>query len=471
MTKEKREFRVLDKDLGRVTYAEHASLVSVRPVIRLGAAALFIAVAAVITFGVFGNHPSLGLIVAGVAVAAYLALSIGANDVANSLGPAVGAGAIGMTSGLLLVGLMQILGAVLAGAPVTDRLADGIILPALGPDGNASAHIMLAALLAAATWISLATWANAPVSTTHSIVGAIMGAGITVYGWQSVHWSGMAMIAAGWIISPVVSGVLAALLLALFRAVIYDRADRLEAARLWLPGILAVMGLLFGLMITLPLRLDLPIALTISGAIALVAAGYARHSVARQIALHTGSRVALKVILGLPLAAAALMMGFAHGSNDASNIVAPLTAILANAEGPGAQAASWTPLLAGLGIAAGAVLFGRRLVHMVGSSITRLNPNRALCVSVATAITVLGASLAGLPVSTTHVAIGGVFGVGFYREWRDRRLAKLRAPLPLEESRRRNLVRRSHMRTVFGAWLITVPAAAALAAALAWVIG
>ena len=130
--------------------------------------------------------------------------------------------------------------------------------------------------------------------------------------------------------------------------------------------------------------------------------------------------------------------------------------------------------ISGLCIGAGVLLFGGRLVHMVGSNITRLNPSRALCVSLATAITVLGFSSFGLPVSTTHIAVGGVFGIGFYREWRDRRLGtdeeilRDEAPLPDEERRRRHLVRRSHVRTILSAWLITVPAAAMLAAALAW---
>ena len=122
----------------------------------------------------------------------------------------------------------------------------------------------------------------------------------------------------------------------------------------------------------------------------------------------------------------------------------------------------------GLAIATGTLLFGRRLVHMVGSGITRLNPVRAFCISSGTAITVLGASLAGLPVSTTHIAVGGVFGVGFFREWHDRRRRKSREALPAAEVRRRVLVRRSHLTSIIAAWLVTVPAAALLSAAIQW---
>ncbi len=165
-------------------------------------------------------------------------------------------------------------------------------------------------------------------------------------------------------------------------------------------------------------------------------------------------------------------MGFAHGANDTANIAAPLTTMLDSlAADPGPPRRTLVLLVSSIGIALGIVLFGRRLVHMVGSNITQLNPNRALCVSLATATTVLVFSSFGLPVSTTHIAVGGVFGIGFYREWADRKPEPEGEALPAEERRRRHLVRRSHVRTILGAWLITVPAAAGLAAALAWLGG
>lgn len=463
------DFRILDKDLSRVSNAESASVQLGQSMIRLGLAMLFIALAALISFGAFGGHPGLGIIVAGVAVSAYLALSIGANDVSNSLGPAVGAGAIGMTSGLVLVGIMQVAGAVLAGGEVTNRLGDGIVMPMI--HGETSGRMMLAALLAAATWISLATWASAPVSTTHSIVGAIAGAGITLYGWQAVNWPSMAMIAIGWVLSPLVSGLVAALLLAFFRRKIYDQDDRQAAARCWLPWLIALLAVLFTFNL-LKIALDFALLPSLAAAFLIGALGWrhARNVIARQFVEAASPRAAMKQIFALPLVISALAMGFAHGSNDAANVIAPLSAVLLASNGPVDNIAAWAPLLAGLGIAGGAMLFGRKLVHMVGSRITRLNASRAFCVSVATAATVIAASSAGLPVSTTHVAVGGVFGVGFYREWEDRRAQRDRAPLPAEENKRRHLVRRSHMRTIFGAWLVTVPASALLAAACAWVI-
>lgn len=464
------DFRILDKDLGRLANAERAGLQSFRPVLRFGVALVFVAAVAIVAMTwIGGGHPEIAMLVAGTAVAAMLALAIGANDVSNSLGPAVGAGAIGLTTGLILVGLMQIGGAVFAGGEVTARLSDGIVMPA--QDSAGSTTMMVSALIAASIWISLATWADAPVSTTHSIVGAIMGAGVATWGWGAVNWGSIMAIAAGWIVSPMFSGALAAGLLALFRKLVYDAPDPLAAARLWLPWMIAMMAGFF----VLPLLHSgfgwgflgaLGLALVISAAAWL----HARAAITKQIAQQAKKNDALKAVFRLPLVGAALLMGFAHGSNDAANIIAPLDTIFSNAGQLDASLIGWAPLLVGLGISAGAVLFGRRLVHMVGSKITRLNANRAFCVSLATAITVLTASSFGLPVSTTHIAVGGVFGVGFYREWRDNQLARTRAPLPAEERRRRHLVRRSHVRTTFGAWLVTVPAAALMAAGFVWIL-
>ena len=475
MPREPREFRTLDKDLSRVTNAERAAMQSTRSLLRLGIALLFVTAATLTATGFFAGQPAIAIVAAGMAVAAYLALSIGANDVSNSLGPAVGSGAIGMTAGLCLVAGMEVLGAVLAGDAVTATLTEGLVGNTLG-QGEATARMMLAALLAAGIWISLATWANAPVSTTHSVVGAIAGAGLATFGAQAVNWPAMGLIATGWMASPIISGLLAAGLLAALRNRVMDRPDRIGAGQVWLPVMVALaMGMLGAVAAVSSHLLSLPVILAVGLVCAMIGWVYARLRIDRLIRDKSGERVALKKLLGLPLVAAAMVMGFAHGVNDTANIAAPLTIMLksiaANASAP---RGTLVLLVSSIGIALGIVLFGRRLVHMVGSNITRLNPSRALCVSLATAITVLGFSSFGLPVSTTHIAVGGVFGIGFYREWRDRRLGtdeeilRDEAPLPDEERRRRHLVRRSHVRTILSAWLITVPAAAMLAAALAW---
>lgn len=470
MRNDHREYRVLDKDLGRVSNAEHAAMASARPRLRIGMALFFIVLVAEIVATALAGQPALGIMAASVAVAVYLALSIGANDVANALAPAVGAGAIAMTTGLCLVAVMEVLGAVIAGGAVTRTLAEGLVGGTLG-HAAPTAPMMLAALLAAASLISLATWLDAPISTTHAVVGAITGAGMATYGMASVNWAALAKIATGWVISPMISGALAAVLLASLHRHVLDKDDPLPGGRIWLTAIVAVSlgamcavagiaygGLGWGTIIALALLT------TALGAI------YAHTRLGLQIADGISHGKALKRLLGLPLTVAALVMGFAHGANDTSNIAAPLSIVLKSIGSGGLLSPTVVLALCGLGIGAGILLFGGRLVHMVGSNITRLNPARALCVTLAAGMTVLGFSSFGLPVSTTHIAVGGVFGVGFYREWRDRQKSKSRAPLPDEEIRRRHLVRRSYVRAILGAWLITVPANAALAALLALIL-
>lgn len=472
MADDTREYHTLDKDLSRVTHAEQAALQSTRPVFRLGLALIFMAAAVLGATTFLAGAPVIGILAAGVAVAAYLGLSIGANDVANALGPAVGAGAIGLTSGLWLVAGMEIAGAVIAGSAVTRTLTEGLVGSQLG-HGAATGRMMVIALLAAASWISLATWLDAPVSTTHSVVGAIAGAGLASQGIGTLNWSAMGLITLGWLVSPLISGALAAGLLAFLRRKVVDRPNRVSAGRRWLPLLVALTSGLLAVVAGLAWHGPGPGMVAL---LALVGAAlgwlYARLRIDHQLRGETTERLGLKRLLGVPLAASALVMGFAHGANDVSTVAAPLTIILdsiAAAPGPGRE--RLVLLIGGLGIALGVVLFGGRLVHMVGSRITRLNPARALCISLATAMTVLGASALGLPVSSTHIAVGGVFGVGFYREWRDRRIARSRAPLPAEERRRRHLVRRSYMRMILGAWMITVPVTAALAALLVWLDG
>ncbi|MFG6079980.1 inorganic phosphate transporter [Paracoccus litorisediminis] len=473
MPQNEREYRILDKDLGRVTHAEHAALASARPMVRLGLALVFIAAAAEFAAAALAGQPALGIMAASVAVAIYLALSIGANDVSNALSPAVGSGAISLGVGLVLVALMDVLGAVMAGGAVTRTLTEGLMGDTMG-QGTPTAKMMLAALVGAATWISVATRLNAPVSTTHSVVGAIAGAGIATFGFGAVNWGAMAIIAMGWVVSPIISGLLAALILSSMHHHVLDKDDPIPSGRRWLTALVAATA---GLLVAMAAVAFQDLGWRIVALLGLLGAGlgaaYAHVMLGRQIRRDAGQKTALKNLLGVPLVAAALVMGFGHGANDTSNIAAPLTIILQNiSDGQSPLLdAQMILLLSGMGIAVGILLFGSRLVSMVGSRITRLNPARALCISLATALTVLAFSLAGLPVSTTHVSVGGVFGVGFYREWRDRQKARKRAPMPDEELRRRHLVRRSHVRTILGAWLITVPVNAALAAALVLGLG
>ncbi len=482
MTLRIRELRTLDKDLERLSAAERAGVQSLRPLVRIGVAVLFVAIMVVAASAVasgFGSglasdqRAAVATIAAGVALAAYLALTIGANDVSNALSPAVGSGAIGLRAGLALVAVAEIAGAVLAGDRVSTTLSAGIVNSAqLLADGQA-APAMLAALLAAALWINLATLAGAPVSTTHSIVGGFAGAGLAVYGLSAVNWLGLAAIASGWIVSPLAAGLVSAGLLAVVRSRIDRAPDPRAAARRWLPAMVAVVtAVAAGMLVGGPLGQPPVVAVTLMALIGAAVRAAALQHLDRRLAAAGGERPQQRDLFALPLVLGAVLMAFAHGANDASNVTAPLGLILAAAnQRTGLAAGVAAPdlslvatLAAGGGLALGALLFGWRLVVMVGSRITRLNPVRAFCVSLGTAGVVLAASWLGLPVSTTHVAVGGVFGVGFYREWEDRRRKRDRKALPVEETRRRTLVRRAHVRRILLAWAITLPASAALAA-------
>lgn len=466
MTRPDRDFRTLDKDLGRITVAESALFHAVRPILRLGAGILLAVSLIFLTLGVTGQQPGLVAIGGGFIVAGWLGLSIGANDIANSLGPAVGAGAIAIGPGLALVGLAEIAGATLAGQAVTHRLAEGIVDIAV-LSGAGGQIVMLAALIAAAGWITVATAANLPVSTSHSIVGAIAGAGLAAAGTQAMSWGGIAAMALAWMLTPLAAAALAGALLALLRIKVAEAPDRGAAARAWLPPMIgAMVGLFVAFIVTLlpVLSLRLPAALLPGAVAGLATAALMRRRVSRILAEASGDRLGMKRLLRQPLLFAAVMMAFAHGAGDAGNVAGPLLVILT----PAHQAPLPVPLLllaaAGTFMALGGLLFGRQLVGVIGEGITRLNPARAFCITLATAMIVLIASSRGLPVSSTHVAVGGVFGVGFVRELLDRRAERKRADLPVEERRRRQLIRRSHVITITAAWVVTVPVTALLSA-------
>lgn len=461
-------FHILDKDLGRITHAEAAQNQAFRPVWRLGLAVLFgVVVLILLMGGVLGLEPHTTGLGAGLIVACWLGLAIGSNDVANSLGPAVGAGAIRLLPGLILVALAEIAGASLAGGAVTHRLAGGIFEAQLLDSRLDAQMLMVGALIGAAFWITLATGAGLPVSTSHSIVGAIAGSSIAALGFAAVHWNSLLMIATAWILSPLAAGALAAALLVFVTVGVKDAPDRAAAAQRWLPFLVGAMASLFlaymALLVMRRLGLwPLPVVLAVLP-FGMPMAWLTLRQLRREIAANP-EKPRMKPLFRPPLLMAVVIMGFAHGANDVGNVAGPLSVILPRA---GTSEPMQIPiivlLMAGLAIAFGTLLFGRRLVVMVGAGITKLNPVRAFCVSLATAATVLFAAAAGLPVSTTHIAIGGIFGVGFAREWLD---GKRRHPdLPVEETRRRLLIRRSHVATITTAWIVTVPVTAFMGAA------
>jgi len=341
---------------------------------------------------------------------------------------------------------------------------------------------MMAALISAALWVNLATKVGAPVSTTHSVVGGVMGAGIAAAGFAAVNWPTMGAIAASWVISPVLGGVIAAAFLALIKSRIIYQDDKIAAARRWVPVLVGIMAGTFAAYLALKglkrvINIDIGTALLIGLVLGLVSYAITCPLIRRQSEGMENRNKSLKALFGLPLVLSAALLSFAHGANDVANAVGPLAAIVhANQFGAVAGEVAipmWVMIIGAFGISFGLFLFGPKLIRMVGSQITKLNPMRAYCVALSAAITVIVASWLGLPVSSTHIAVGGVFGVGFFREWHmERRLRNTSAQagrpktLPPEERRRRKLVRRSHFMTIIAAWVITVPAAALMSAAI-----
>ena len=467
------QWLTLDKDLRRIGQLEQAVQYVSRPVVGVSIALGFITLAALAAALLFRDSEGSLIVVAAAALGAYMALNIGANDVANNVGPAVGANALTMVGAIIMAALFESAGALLAGGDVVSTISKGIIDPASVSDSRIFVWAMMAALMSAAVWVNLATFFGAPVSTTHSVVGGVMGAGIAAAGFGAVNWANMGKIAASWVISPVLGGLIAALFLAFIKTQIMYQNDKIAAARKWVPVLIAIMAGVFSAYLSVKgfkkiIKIDMATALMIGAAVSVVAFAFARPFIRRQSEGMENRNKSLKILFRMPLVISAALLSFAHGANDVANAVGPLAAIV-HVENVGEFAGKvsipvWVMIIGAFGISFGLFLFGPKLIKMVGSQITKLNPMRAYCVALSAAITVIFASWLGLPVSSTHIAIGGIFGVGFYREWQEERRAKrtnIHKVAP-DERRRRKLVRRSHFLTIIAAWVITVPAAALL---------
>lgn len=466
---------------------------------------------------------------------AYMAMNIGANDVANNVGPAVGAGALTIGGAILVASVFELLGALIAGGDVVGTIKKGIIDPAaFGSDPMVFVYAMSAALLSAALWLNLATWLKAPVSTTHSIVGGVMGAGIAAGGFAVVSWGTMGKIAASWVISPVMGGVIAATFLYIIKSQILYRENKLEAAKRVVPFLVALMTAAFIAYLTLkglkqvwPLLVEILPFLpegkkpTLSVALSLGATGgiitffIVKIRIVTKVTRMENVREDINKLFTIPLIFAAALLSFAHGANDVANAIGPLAAVndaLSNAMvSTEASIPLWVMIVGGLGISIGLALFGPRLIRTVGSEITELDQVRAFSIMMAASLTVVIASQFGLPVSSTHIAVGAVFGVGFLREWLDNKemkekqqalyaevekLRELKADLaacPREDYKRRvelsdeakdqkakvkkikktlrdNYVKRGLVKKIVTAWIVTVPTAAVLSAIVFYVL-
>ena len=366
------------------------------------------------------------LLVIAAMIGGYMAMNIGANDVANNVGPAVGSHAITLTGAIMIAAFFEAGGALIAGGDVVGTIKKGIIDPALVADRDTFIWLMIAALLAAAVWLNFATAIGAPVSTTHSIVGGVLGAGIAAAGWSIANWQQVGMIAASWVISPVLGGLIAAGFLYIIKRSITYKRDVLSAANRMVPVLVAGMAWAFGTYLMLKgvkqlIKVSFPVAVVIGLAVAVIVYLIMRPYIARATTKLENHKSSVNDLFTIPLIFAAALLSFAHGANDVANAVGPLAGINEAIVGGGVAAKAaipiWVMAVGAIGISLGLALYGPKLIRTVGSEITELDKMRAFCIAMAAAITVIVASQLGLPVSSTHIAVGGVFGVGFLREY------------------------------------------------------
>ncbi|MEJ2454216.1 MAG: inorganic phosphate transporter [Candidatus Thiodiazotropha sp.] len=370
----------------------------------------------------FGEH---AILLLAALLGGYMALNIGANDAGNNIGPLVGSRVIGLASAMLLAGVFEAAGAYLAGGEVISTIERGIVDPALLSERETVIRVMLSALLAGGLWLNLATLSGTPVSTTHTIVGGVIGAAAAMGGLGMVDWATIGTISVSWVLSPLLGGIIAALLLYLIkRTITYQRHMTLAASRV-LPLLVGLMSWSFTSYLLLKglktsWRVDSTTAilsgLTIGLGIYLIISPI----INQRTALLPNTKSALNRLFNIPLLLAAGLLSFAHGSNDVANAIGPLIALVQALSSsnplPTDTLFPWLLLIGALGIPLGLVLFGGRLVETIGSGITELDQIRAFCIVTSVSITVLLASQFGLPVSSTHIAVGAIFGIGFLRE-------------------------------------------------------
>ena len=378
---------------------------------------------------IIAEHGPVLLILAGI-FGLYMTWGIGANDLANAMGTSVGSKAISIKQAIIIAGVMEFAGAFLAGGHVTGTIRKGIIDPMMF---ESEPHIlvfgMLASLLAAATWLLIASRRGWPVSTTHSIVGAIIGFGLVSLGPEAIDWYKTGQIVASWVVSPVIGGTLAFLLMISVRRLILETPDPTAAAKKWGPVYVFFVGFIIALVTVFKGLKHLNIDLTVNESFVfavffgLFTAGVA-WVLARNIDL-SGTEDSDYGFAGVEKIFAPMMlftagaMAFAHGSNDVANGIGPMAAVVSiiNEGGVTAKAElpNWVLLVGGGGIVLGLATMGYKVIATVGEDITQLTPSRGFCAELAAASTVVLATRTGLPVSTTHVLVGSVIGVGLAR--------------------------------------------------------
>jgi len=386
----------------------------------------------------------------------FMAWGIGANDVANAMGTSVGSGAITIKQAVLIAAVFEFAGAFLAGGQVTKTIRKGIIdANLLSGTPELLVYGMLASLLAAGIWLLVASKFGWPVSTTHSIVGAIVGFAAVGIGVEAVHWSKVGTIVMSWVISPALAGAFSYWLFRSVQKLILNRDDPFESAKQVVPYYVFMTGFIIALVTMFKglkhvgLEVSAVESYSYAFAFGLVIMFMSMKSI-RKIKLDPAADkdfqfANVERVFGVLMVVTACAMAFAHGSNDVANAIGPVAAVIGIVQSGGEIAQKsilpiWVLVLGGAGIVAGLLMYGRRVMATIGKNITELTPSRGFAATLAAATTVVFASGTGLPISTTHTLVGAVLGVG---------LARGIGALNL------NVVR-----TIFLSWIVTLPAGA-----------
>ena len=401
-----------------------------------------------------------GLVYIGLAAAfgLFMAWGIGANDVANAMATSVGSKALTIKQAIFVAAIFEFLGAVLAGGEVTDTVRKGIVDTGLLENTpKLLVYGMLAALLSAGTWLLIASRNGWPVSTTHSIVGAIVGFSAVGIGVDAVQWGKVGEIVMSWVISPLTAGFIAYLIYQSVQRLILRQEDPLEKAKRYVPVYIffaaftiTLVTILKGLKhvgLAISLRDAYLLAIAIAVGIALVGALAIRRIQPDKKADKKAHFYTVERVFGVLMIVTACGMAFAHGSNDVANAIGPVAAVIGIATNGSIEAKSvlpiWVLVLGGAGIVIGLATFGRHVIATVGKKITQLTPSRGFAAELAAATTIVIASGTGMPVSTTHTLVGAVLGVGIARG--------------IEAIDLRVVAR------IFVSWVVTIPAGAILA--------
>ncbi|MEC6798401.1 inorganic phosphate transporter [Photobacterium sp. S4TG1] len=395
-----------------------------------------------------------------------MAIGIGANDVANAMGTSVGSKALTVKQAIIIAMIFEFAGAYLAGGEVTDTIRKGVIETSLyAAHPETLVFGMMSALLAAGTWLLVASFMGWPVSTTHSIIGAIIGFACVSVGTNAVDWHSIQGIVGSWLITPFIAGIFAYLIFISAQRLIFDTDNPMANAKRFVPVYMFITAMVIALVTIKKGLKHIGLHLTtgeawiasiaISFVVMIVGYFYIQRKYADDDLVDSNGYAGVESVFSVLMVVTACAMAFAHGSNDVANAIGPLSAVVSTIESSGqiaaqSQIAWWILPLGGIGIVIGLATLGHKVMATVGTGITELTPSRGFAAQLATASTVVLASGTGLPISTTQTLVGAVLGVGFARG-----IAALNLGV---------------VRNIVASWIVTLPAGAFLAVIFFYII-